>query len=622
MSIAEISKSEFEELLRRGGASAPAVAPLEPLPSELEELHQQLRRKRQVILQGPPGVGKTFTARRYISWLAHGDPERARLTSHLGALPEDGRTVEALVSEVESSGLPVVWDIVQFHPSYTYEDFIRGLVARPLEQGITFEARDKVGGLMAAVAKALSDRGSEARAVLVIDEINRGDISKIFGELIYGLEYRDQPVASPYSVDGSSEIVIPSNLDFIGTMNTADRSIALVDYALRRRFVFLDIQPDRHVIEDHTNFSGAKDRDAALWLFDEVGALFSEAGTCRSSRLATRTSFSRRRRENGDAGCEALATRFGYEIYPLLLEYEAEGRFERNQLDALLIELGVAEASPESRPRQREMTQARGGTPQVRAMEDIAPSQPPWRLTDSVLEIREGETLDAEAELIELYEDQWAGLGFQVNQPLGGDRDTWRVRIDGWAGVAQLPTRDGYAPQLQIRPKLDLDLFFLADYAFGRERNRIAQHRLEAHVDALRDTPTAHLIAWFLAELESFILRHLRRDYIVQHEVFEARIRGRLLMSDYLQRYVTSGQSHRAPCQFFEFTRDNLANQILKRSLRELRRLATLLPLPSARRELCDSQAAEAGDDRQALARDVDVDSLEVVLTRAPRTLM
>jgi 5-methylcytosine-specific restriction enzyme subunit McrC len=221
-------------------------------------------------------------------------------------------------------------------------------------------------------------------------------------------------------------------------------------------------------------------------------------------------------------------------------------------------------------------------------MEDVAPSQPLWRLSDPVLQIREGEGLDAEAELIELYEDQWAWLGFQVNRPLGGDRETWRVRIDGWAGVAQLPTRNAYAPQLQVRPKLDLDLFFLADYAFGRERNRIAQHRLEALVDALRDTPTAQLIAWFLAELDSFILRHLRRDYIVQHEVFEARIRGRLLMSDYLQRYVTSGQSHRAPCQFFEFTRDNLANQILKRSLRELRRLATLLPLPSARRELCD----------------------------------
>lgn len=222
-------------------------------------------------------------------------------------------------------------------------------------------------------------------------------------------------------------------------------------------------------------------------------------------------------------------------------------------------------------------------------MEDITQSQPRWHVSDSLLEIREGEALEAEAELIQLYEDQWAGLGFQVNRQLGGDRDTWRVRIDGRAGVAQLPTRDAYAPQLQIRPKLDLDLFFLADYAYGEGLNRIAQHRLEAHVDALRETPSAYLIAWFLAELESFILRHLRRDYIVQHEVFEARIRGRLLMSDYLQRYVTSGQSHRAPCQFFEFTRDNLANQILKRSLRELRRLATLLPLPSARRELCDS---------------------------------
>jgi 5-methylcytosine-specific restriction enzyme subunit McrC len=221
-------------------------------------------------------------------------------------------------------------------------------------------------------------------------------------------------------------------------------------------------------------------------------------------------------------------------------------------------------------------------------MEDIAPSRPRWHLSDAVLEVREGEALVADADLVELYEDQWARLGFQVNRPLGGEQGTWGVRIDGWAGVAQLPTRGGHAPQLQIRPKLDLDLFFLADYAFGRERNRIAQQQLEAHVDALRDTPTAHLIAWFLAELEAFILRHLRRDYIVQNEVFEARIRGRLLMSDYLRRYVASGQSHRVPCQFFEFTRDNLANQVLKRSLRELRRLSTLLPLPSARRELCD----------------------------------
>jgi 5-methylcytosine-specific restriction protein B len=256
---------------------------------------------------------------------------------------------------VESSGLPVVWDIVQFHPSYTYEDFIRGLVARPLEQGITFAARDKVGGLMAAVARAMNEKGSDVRAVLVIDEINRGEISKIFGELIYGLEYRDQPVASPYSVGGSSEIVIPSNLDFIGTMNTADRSIALVDYALRRRFVFLDVQPDRSVIEEHVNFSGRKDREAALWLFGEVGALFAVAGR-QELQVGHSYFLLETQPQNGDAGCEALATRFGYEIYPLLLEYEAEGRLERNQLDVLLSELGVAETSLEARPGQREMT--------------------------------------------------------------------------------------------------------------------------------------------------------------------------------------------------------------------------------------------------------------------------
>jgi 5-methylcytosine-specific restriction enzyme B len=308
-----------------------------------------------VILQGPPGVGKTFAARRYLSWLAGGNPDPARLTSHLGALSEDGRTVQALLNQVESSGLRLVWDIVQFHPSYTYEDFIRGLVARPLAQGITFEARDKVGALMAAVARALKEKGSEVRALLVIDEINRGDISKIFGELIYALEYRDQPVASPYSVDGNSEIVIPSNLHFIGTMNTADRSIALVDYALRRRFVFLDVQPDRQVIENHTNFAGTKDRDAALWLFDEVGFLFSEP---RLQELQVGHSYFllEERPANSEAGCEAVAARFGYEIYPLLLEYEAEGRFERNQLDALLASLGIAETRLESRPRQREMT--------------------------------------------------------------------------------------------------------------------------------------------------------------------------------------------------------------------------------------------------------------------------
>jgi len=122
------------------------------------------------------------------------------------------------------------------------------------------------------------------------------------------------------------------------------------------------------VIEDHTNFSGTKDRDAALWLFDEIGALFSDAGL-QELQVGHSYFLLEERAQNADAGCEALAMRFGYEIYPLLLEYEAEGRFERNQLDALLIELGVGETSLETRPRQRE----------VRELVERRLKSEPWR---------------------------------------------------------------------------------------------------------------------------------------------------------------------------------------------------------------------------------------------------
>jgi hypothetical protein len=107
MSIAEITRDQFHELLRRGMvATVPVLA---PLPEDLEELHQQLERKRQVILQGPPGVGKTFTARRYISWLARDKPEPARLTTLLGALPKDRLAPEADEADLGSEPKRTSW---------------------------------------------------------------------------------------------------------------------------------------------------------------------------------------------------------------------------------------------------------------------------------------------------------------------------------------------------------------------------------------------------------------------------------------------------------------------------------------------------------------------------------
>jgi len=129
--------------------------------------------------------------------------------------------------------------LVQFHPSYAYEDFVQGYRPTLIEAGqAAFELRS--GPLLRAAEAARAEPGE--KHFLIIDEINRGNLSKVLGELYFLLEYRNDPVRLQYSED---EFRLPKNLYFIGTMNTADRSIALVDLALRRRFNFVDFRPDK-----------------------------------------------------------------------------------------------------------------------------------------------------------------------------------------------------------------------------------------------------------------------------------------------------------------------------------------------------------------------------------------
>ncbi|MBX3497554.1 MAG: AAA family ATPase [Parvibaculum sp.] len=162
--------------------------------------------KGQIILQGPPGTGKTFIARKMAESLA-GTPDRVTL--------------------------------VQFHPSYAYEDFVEGF--RPSGPN-HFEVKD--GPLKRLTARAAAE--PDARFVLIIDEINRGNIAKVFGELLFLLEYRDEAITLQYS---EAPFRLPRNLLIIGTMNTADRSIALLDMALRRRFRFIDLVPGEPPID-------------------------------------------------------------------------------------------------------------------------------------------------------------------------------------------------------------------------------------------------------------------------------------------------------------------------------------------------------------------------------------
>lgn len=170
----------------------------------LDEVIELLNEKRQVVLYGPPGTGKTYLAQALAEHLAGG----------VGA-----------------------FEIVQFHPSYTYEDFFEGY--RPVPGGagkVDFAIKS---GPLRRIADAAAAAPSIPH-VLIIDEINRANLAKVFGELYFLLEYRDQPISLQYS---DMEFTLPENLYIIGTMNTADRSIALVDAAMRRRFYFVEMSP-------------------------------------------------------------------------------------------------------------------------------------------------------------------------------------------------------------------------------------------------------------------------------------------------------------------------------------------------------------------------------------------
>ncbi len=137
--------------------------------------------------------------------------------------------------------------LVTFHPSYGYEDFVEGIKPIPVNEGAQIKYESAPGILKQIVEEAKKEPNK--RFVLLVDEINRGNIAKIFGELIHCLEYRGEQhkVTLPYSQE---DFYLPNNVFIIGTMNSADRSIALVDYALRRRFCFIEFMPKEKILED------------------------------------------------------------------------------------------------------------------------------------------------------------------------------------------------------------------------------------------------------------------------------------------------------------------------------------------------------------------------------------
>jgi 5-methylcytosine-specific restriction protein B len=206
--------------------TGPELTPAYPLPqlsaetghteAELGRWVQAIERKGQAIFYGPPGTGKTYLAER--------------LARHLTA---------------ESDGFA---ELVQFHPAYAYEDFIQGIRPQTGEGGrLTYPMQP--GRFLDFCHRAANRDG---RCVLIIDEINRANLSRVFGELMYLLEYRERRIP----LSGGGHLKIPRNVRLIGTMNTADRSIALVDHALRRRFAFIRLAPNYAILRRYHQDSG------------------------------------------------------------------------------------------------------------------------------------------------------------------------------------------------------------------------------------------------------------------------------------------------------------------------------------------------------------------------------
>lgn len=284
----------------------------------LEKCAKLLSKKHNIILQGAPGTGKTYnTAAIALNALDITDVD---LTDHKAVM----------IRYDELLGKQIFF--TTFHQSLDYEDFVEGL--KPHVQtddkgnsiGVTYEPED--GIFKRACNKAVENAEDNKSVVLIIDEINRGNVSKIFGELITLLESdkRSQgnhpiKVILPYT---KTEFGVPSNLYIIGTMNTTDRSTGTLDYALRRRFAFVTLQSDRSVIEKHYDKLGnANLKDMAVALFDDIKKFIESpkhlCGDMSIDDLMVGHSYFMAEDE------EELKDKVEYEIIPLINEYINDG---------------------------------------------------------------------------------------------------------------------------------------------------------------------------------------------------------------------------------------------------------------------------------------------------------
>jgi 5-methylcytosine-specific restriction protein B len=262
---------------------------LEPL----QEIAELLEENRQLVLYGPPGTGKTYLAKHLAAELAQDSTdERVKL--------------------------------VQFHPSYAYEDFFEGYRPDKTDEGqVSFKL---VAGPLRRLAEEAAKPGNESKPYfLIIDEMNRANLAKVFGELYFLLEYRDDRIYLQYSPN--EPFTLPDNLYIIGTMNTADRSIAMMDAAIRRRFAFIELHPKTEPVKGSLlRFLQARQLDTTpALLLDALNDAIDEW----DRDLMIGPSYFMKRAAQTPAGLRRI---WKYELMPLLEEHY-HGQLNRAQLE-------------------------------------------------------------------------------------------------------------------------------------------------------------------------------------------------------------------------------------------------------------------------------------------------
>ena len=307
---------------------------------------------KQIVLYGPPGTGKTKLAQeiakliildRIIESLFSEtlDPVFKKLIedgtiysinsrvireneSLLKLYTEDNKNIgeiEKVKREFEKYIYDILCErnieIVQLHPSYSYEDFIRSIHISISNNMPHYEVKDKVFAELCKIAET----NREQNFVLIIDEINRANLPLILGELIYALEYRNKEVETPYG-----KIKVPENLYIIATMNTADRSVVDIDYAIRRRFTFFQVKADGNCI---------KDPKLRKFYNDVIDKIFDPENSYLSYDFKDLYDDVKVGHTYFLGSLETVAFKFVYQVIPLLIEYIKDGVLTTATLDFL-----------------------------------------------------------------------------------------------------------------------------------------------------------------------------------------------------------------------------------------------------------------------------------------------